>query len=67
MNRNRKEILIPAPKIFESGKYFMDMTNNLIHFKTLENNSKKNILKFLNMEVIIMLVYYFNFLLIKSL
>lgn len=53
---NNKEITIPAPKIFESGKYFIDIADSLIHFRSLETNTKKKILKTLNMEVIIIYI-----------
>lgn len=52
MHKN-KEIVVPTPKLFEAGKSFKDFADSLIHFKSLKTNSKRSILKSLNLEVII--------------
>lgn len=49
-----KETHVPIPKTFEDGKYFENIVNNLMHFKTLTTEHKISILKSLNMEVIIL-------------
>lgn len=58
MHKKNQEISVPTPKLFEADKYIKNAANNLKHFKSLTINSKKSILKTLNMEVIIL--YYYN-------
>lgn len=42
---------IPIPKLFKDGIYFQNMIENLKSFKSLKSNTKRSILKCLNMEV----------------
>jgi len=58
VHKNNNKNLVPTPKIFEAGKYLKNIDDNLMHFKSLKINDKRSILKFLNMEVIIL--RYFN-------
>lgn len=53
-HKNDKKMSIPIPKTFKDGKDFENIVQNCMHFKSLKVNNKKNILKYLNMEVIIL-------------
>jgi len=59
IHKNSKDILIPTPKMFEAGEYFESIKDNLISIKSLKTSTKKSILKYLSLEVII-IIQYFN-------